>query len=585
MKELKYLNKFFFKYRNRIVIGVLITIIARIFALIAPNLIGDSITLIEKYFLLEEISRENLEKNLLNNILLIVGSALTAAVFTFLMRQTLINMSRFIEFDLKNVIYSKYQELDQTFYKVNRTGDLMNRISEDVSKVRMYVGPALMYTINTATLFVIIISYMISVSPSLTLYTIIPLPFLSYLIFKLSKYINIKSKSVQESLSKLTTFTQESFSGISVIKSNTIEDVVVNQMSEYSDDTMQKNIDLAKFQSWFFPLMILLIGISNLIVIFVGGNKYIIGEIELGILAEFIIYVNMLTWPVATVGWVTSIVQQAEASQKRINEFLKQKTRIENLNKKQYEIFGDIKFEHVTYEYEETNIRALNNLSFEVKKGQSLGILGGVGTGKSTIAELIVRNFDPIIGKVFIDGKNLRKHNLDLIRKNVGYVPQSTFLFSDTILNNIKFGNPESSFEKIIKYAKISNVHDDIMKFGEQYNYVLGERGINISGGQKQRIAIARAMIKEPSILILDDSLSAVDTKTEDLIFKNVFKKESNSTKIIISHRVSTLKYCDNIIVLKDGEIIQSGNHNKLKNETGYYKEIYSEQMEAKKTK
>ena len=567
MKELKYLNKFFFKYRNRIVIGVLITIIARIFALVAPNLIGDSITLIEKYFLLEEISRENLEKNLLNNILLIIGSALTAAVFTFLMRQTLINMSRFIEFDLKNVIYSKYQELDQTFYKVNRTGDLMNRISEDVSKVRMYVGPALMYTINTATLFVIIISYMISVSPSLTIYTIIPLPFLSYLIFKLSKHINIKSKSVQESLSKLTTFTQESFSGISVIKSNTIEDVVINQMSEYSDDTKQKNIDLAKFQSWFFPLMILLIGISNLIVIFVGGNKYIIGEIELGILAEFIIYVNMLTWPVATVGWVTSIVQQAEASQKRINEFLKQKTRIENLNKKQYEIFGDIKFEHVTYEYEETNIKALNNLSFEIKKGQSLGILGGVGTGKSTIAELIVRNFDPTIGKVFIDGKNLRKHNLDLIRKNVGYVPQSTFLFSDTILNNIKFGNPESSFEKIIKYAKISNVHDDIMKFGEQYNSVLGERGINISGGQKQRIAIARAMIKEPSILILDDSLSAVDTKTEDLIFKNVFKKESTSTKIIISHRVSTLKYCDNIIVLNDGEIIQSGNHNKLKNE------------------
>ena len=356
-------------------------------------------------------------------------------------------------------------------------------------------------------------------------------------------------------------------------------------MSEYSDDTKQKNIDLAKFQSWFFPLMILLIGISNLIVIFVGGNKYIIGEIELGILAEFIIYVNMLTWPVATVGWVTSIVQQAEASQKRINEFLKQKTRIENLNKKQYEIFGDIKFEHVTYEYDETNIKALNNLSFEIKKGQSLGILGGVGTGKSTIAELIVRNFDPTIGKVFIDGKNLRKHNLDLIRKNVGYVPQSTFLFSDTILNNIKFGNPESSFEKIIKYAKISNVHDDIMKFGEQYNSVLGERGINISGGQKQRIAIARAMIKEPSILILDDSLSAVDTKTEDLIFKNVFRKESTSTKIIISHRVSTLKYCDNIIVLKDGEIIQSGNHNKLKNEAGYYKEIYSEQMEAKKTK
>ena len=583
MKELKYLNKFFYKYQNRILIGVLITIIARIFALVAPNLIGDSITLIEKYFLLEEITRENLEKNLLKNILFIVGSALTAGVFTFLMRQTLINMSRFIEFDLKNVIYSKYQELDQTFYKVNRTGDLMNRISEDVIKVRMYVGPALMYTINTATLFVIIISYMISVSPSLTFYTIIPLPFLSYLIFKLSKHINIKSKSVQESLSKLTTFSQESFSGIGIIKSNTIEDVVINKMSKYSNDTKQKNIDLAKFQSWFFPLMILLIGVSNLIVIFVGGNKYIIGEIELGILAEFIIYVNMLTWPVATVGWVTSIVQQAEASQKRINEFLKQKTRIENPNKKQYEIFGDIKFEHVTYEYDETNIKALNNLSFEIKKGQSLGILGGVGTGKSTIAELIVRNFDPTFGKVFIDGKNLKKHNLDLIRRNIGYVPQSTFLFSDTILNNIKFGNLEASFEKIIKYAKIANIHDDIKKFGEQYNSVLGERGINISGGQKQRIAIARAMIKEPSILILDDSLSAVDTKTEDLIFKNIFNKGSSSTKIIISHRVSTLKYCDNIIVLKDGEIIQKGNHNKLKKEKGYYKEIYSEQMEAKK--
>ena len=585
MKELQYLNKFFFKYRNRIVIGVLITIIARIFALVAPNLIGDSITLIEKYFLLEEITKENLEKNLLNNILLIVGSALTAAVFTFIMRQTLINMSRFIEFDLKNVIYSKYQELDQTFYKLNRTGDLMNRISEDVSKVRMYVGPALMYTINTVTLFVIIISYMISVSPSLTLYTVIPLPFLSYLIFKLSKHINTKSKSVQESLSKLTTFTQESFSGISVIKSNTIEEKVINQMSEYSNNTKQKNIDLAKFESWFFPMMILLIGISNIIVIFVGGNKYIIGEIELGILAEFIIYVNMLTWPVATVGWVTSIVQQAEASQKRINEFLKQKTRIKNRNKKQYKILGDIKFECVNYEYEETNIKAIKNLSFEIKNGQSLGILGGVGTGKSTIAELIVRNFDPSSGKILIDGKNLKKHNLDLIRKNIGYVPQSTFLFSDTILNNIKFGNPESSFEKIIKYAKISNIHDDIMKFGEQYNSVLGERGINISGGQKQRIAIARAMIKEPSILILDDGLSAVDTKTEDSIFKNIFNKKLSSTKIIISHRVSTLKYCDNIIVLKDGEIIQNGNHNKLKKEKGYYKEIYSEQMEVKKTK
>ena len=582
MKELRYLNKFFLEYKNKIFIGILITIIARIFALIAPNLVGDSITLIENYFLDKSIENDILKKQLLLNIFLIIGSAFLAGIFTFLMRQTLINVSRFIEFDLKNEIYNKYQELDQKFYKNNRTGDLMNRISEDVSKVRMYVGPALMYTINTISLFVIIISYMISIAPALTLYTIIPLPILSFLIFKLSKKINVKSKKVQESLSRITTYTQESFSGISVIKSNTIQNEVVNSMMNYSYDTKQKNIDLAKFQSWFFPMMILLIGISNIIVIFIGGKQYINGEINLGVLAEFIIYVTMLTWPVATVGWVTSIVQQAEASQKRINEFLNEKSNIKNNANDNYNLKGEIEFNNVSLIYPETKIVAINNLSFKIDEGKSLGIIGGVGSGKSTIAELILRNYDPVKGEVFIDMKSLKKHNLDIIRQNIGYVPQTTFLFSDSISNNIKFGNIHASSEDVIRFSKFANVHEDINSFYNKYNSILGERGINLSGGQRQRIAIARALIKEPKIIILDDSLSAVDTETEDKIFRNILNDISNCTKIIISHRISTVKHCDKIIVLNEGKKIQEGSHSELIIKEGYYKDIYNQQIEGK---
>ena len=582
MKELKYLNKFFLKYKRKIIIGILITIIARVFALVAPNLVGDSITLIENYFLDKSINNNDLKDKLLINIFLIISSAVLAGIFTFLMRQALINVSRYIEYDLKNEIYNKYQVLNQSFYKNNRTGDLMNRISEDVSKVRMYVGPALMYTINTIALFVIIISYMISIAPLLTLYTIIPLPILSYLIFKLSKKINIKSKKVQESLSKITTFTQESFSGISVIKSNTIEKEVINSMMNYSNDTKQKNIDLAKFQSWFFPMMILLIGVSNIIVIYVGGKQYINNQIDLGVLAEFIIYVTMLTWPVATVGWVTSIVQQAEASQKRINEFLKVKSKIINKSLKLYDVLGKIEFKNISLIYPETKVVALNNLSFEINQGKSLGIIGGVGSGKSTIAELILRNYDPNNGEVLIDDKNLKKHNLDIIRQNIGYVPQNTFLFSDTILNNIKFGNIEASNDDVITFAKFSNIHNDIDEFYNKYNSVLGERGINLSGGQRQRIAISRALIKKPSILILDDSLSAVDTETEDKIFKNILNNIPDCTKIVISHRISTVKYCDKIIVINDGKKVEEGNHLKLVENGGYYYEIYNQQIKGK---
>ena len=582
MKELKYLNKFFLKYRNKIIIGILITIIARIFALVAPNLVGDSITLIEKYFLENSINENLLKEKLLINIFLIIGSAFVAGIFTFLMRQTLINVSRYIEFDLKNEIYNKYQELDQKFYKNNRTGDLMNRISEDVSKVRMYVGPALMYTINTIALFIIIISYMISVAPALTAYTIIPLPILSFLIFKLSKKINVKSKKVQESLSRITTYTQESFSGISVIKSNTIEKEVINSMMNYSNDTKQKNIDLAKFQSWFFPMMILLIGISNIIVIFIGGKQYINNEIDLGVLAEFIIYVTMLTWPVATVGWVTSIVQQAEASQKRINEFLKEKSNIKNQFYDNYDFKGEIEFNNVKLIYPETKIVAINNLSFKIDNGKSLGIIGGVGSGKSTIAELILRNYDPNNGEVLIDNKDLKKHNLNIVRQNIGYVPQSTFLFSDSISNNIKFGNINASEDDVIRFSKFANVHKDIDSFYDKYNSVLGERGINLSGGQRQRIAIARALIKKPKIIILDDSLSAVDTETEDKIFKNILNDITNCTKIIISHRISTVKHCDKIIVMNEGKKVQEGSHSKLIKIEGYYSEIYNQQIKGK---
>ena len=582
MGELKYLNKFFYDYRSKIIIGIIITIIARIFALVAPNLIGNSITLIEQYTLNNSVELGYLKEQLLKNIIFIILSALIAGLFTFIMRQTLINVSRFIEYDLKNEIFQKYQELNVKFYKNNRVGDLMNRISEDVSKVRMYVGPALMYTINTISLFVIIITYMISIDPKLTMYTIIPLPILSILIYKLSRQINIKSKRVQESLSKLTTFSQESFSGISIIKSNTIEDKVNDFMIEFSSETKDKSVDLAERRTRKNQMMLLLIGCSNILVIFIGGNQYINGEINLGVLAEFIIYVNMLTWPVATVGWVTSIVQQAEASQKRINEFLSEKNEIISVNQNDYKIKGELEFKRVSLKYPETNIEALSEIDFKINTGQSLGIIGSVGSGKSTVLELIVRNYDPDSGKILIDNKNLKDHNIEVIRRDIGYVPQTTFLFSDTIYNNINFGNINSKAEDIQYYSKIACIHDDIMSFPKKYASMLGERGINLSGGQKQRLAIARALIKKPKILILDDSLSALDTETEHNVIKNLKKEIKDITKIIVSHRISTIEKCDLILVLNSGKVIEYGTHKKLCEINGYYKETYDKQKTKK---
>ena len=555
-------------------IGILITIIARIFALVAPNLIGDSITIIENY-LSDGNDPAIVKRSLINNIVLIIGASITAGLLTFVMRQTLINVSRFIEFDLKNEIFQKYQDLDISFYKNNRVGDLMNRISEDVSRVRMYVGPALMYSINTVTLFIIIISYMLSIDIKLTLYTIAPLPLLSIIIYKLSRKINIKSLNVQESLSSLTTLVQESFSGISIIKSYTIESELNKHIENVSYDTQLKHIDLAKFQSWFLPMMVLLIGLSNILVIFIGGNQFIGGKIELGILAEFIIYVNMLTWPVATVGWVTSIVQQADASQSRINQFLNEKIKIISHNNKKLNIEGYVEFKDLNFCYEETKINALKNVSFKINKGESLGIIGPVGSGKSTLLELIVRNYDPQSGKILIDNIDLKDHNRENVREYISYVPQTTLLFSDTIVNNIKFGKNDADIQEIKKYAKISCIDNEIERFSLKYDSVLGERGINLSGGQKQRISLARALIKKPKILLLDDCLSAVDISTEKEITNNLQIETENITKIIVSQRISTIKECDKIMVLFNGEILQIGTHDELINDTnGYYHQI-----------
>ncbi|MGB0486875.1 MAG: ABC transporter ATP-binding protein [Flavobacteriaceae bacterium] len=583
MKELRYLNKFLYKYRTKLIIGFFITITARIFALVAPNLVGDSVTLIENYVVSSSVELGELKNKLFLNITLIVGSAIIAGIFTFIMRQMIINVSRYIEFDLKNIIYIKYQSLTYDFYKNNRTGDLMNRISEDVSKVRMYVGPAIMYTINTLTLFVIVISYMISVAPKLTAYVLLPLPLLSFIIYKISKMINIRSKIVQEYLSKLTTFTQESFSGVKIIKTYTIEDSINQSLTAIASDSREKNMSLVKIQSWFFPLMILLIGTSNILVIYIGGMQYMNGEIELGLLAEFIIYVTMLTWPVATVGWVTSIVQQAEASQKRINEFLETQSTDLFDNIKKSDLDGDIIFKNISYTFKETNINALSNISFKVKRGEKIALMGDVGSGKTTILEMLAGVYKPNNGKIFINNNDIKNISLSDLRNFIGYVPQSTFLFSDTIENNIKFGKDKASLSEVVLSAKTSCLDEDIKSFKDGYKTLLGERGVNLSGGQKQRLAIARALIKNPKILILDDSLSAVDTETEEMILNNIENTTKNTTFFISTHRISTSKKCDKIIFLNNGRIESFGTHDELVKEKKSYFSIYSKQTQEKR--
>ncbi len=579
MKELKHLNKYFFKYRKRIIIGIIITIVSKLFTVFVPKLIGSTIDIVNNQIENPEKDISFFKSEILENIFLIVGTAVIAGLLTFLMRQTIINVSRYIEFDLKNEIYKHYQELSLNFYKKNRTGDLMNRISEDVQKVRMYVGPAIMYSINTFTLFIVVLVFMYKQAPLLTLYTVIPLPILSILIYKISKEIHKRSTITQEYLSKLSTFTQESFSGISVIKAYGIEQQTQYKFNDLSQTSKEKQLSLVRIQAFFFPMMILLIGISNIIVIYIGGKQYIAGIISLGTITEFIIYVNMLTWPVATVGWVTSIVQQAEASQKRINEFLKSEPEIQNLTHSETPINGNIEFEHVHFTYDDTNINALQGISFKVKSGETLAILGKTGSGKSTILDLIGRLYDIKDGAIKIDETLIHNLNLKNLRNDIGYVPQDAFLFSDTINNNIKFGKEDATNEEVILAAKNAQVHKNINKFKNKYETVLGERGITLSGGQKQRVSIARAIIKNPKILLFDDCLSAVDTETEEKILNNLSALSKGKTTIIVSHRVSSAKNADQIIVLDQGKIVQKGTHQILLNEEGYYKDLYLKQL------
>ena len=579
MKELKRLNKFLLKYKGRLLLGLLITIISRVFSIVTPRLVGDSMTSIENYLSLNNISPDELKDVLLFNIVLIIGASLISGFFTFLMRQTIINVSRFIEFDVKNEIFSHYQSLDQIFYKKNRTGDLMNRISEDVSKVRMYYGPVIMYGTNAIVLFIIIIFYMYSVAPKLTIYSLIPLPILSVFIYRISNLINKKSTLVQESLSDLSTYSQESFSGISVLKSFNIQDIIFNRFDKYALYSFKNNLSLAKIQAWFFPIILFLIGLSNLIVIYIGGKEFIDGNIEIGVIAEFIIYVNMLTWPVTLVGWVTSIVKQAEASQKRINEFLDSESSLQNGTSKLGKTNNkDITFKNIDLRYDQTGIEIFKSFNLKIKSGKVLGIVGKVGSGKTSVANLISRIYDPQKGDIFIGDKNLKSIEISELRSLISYVPQNNFLFSESIRRNIEFGNPSSTMDEIINAAKLAEIDQEIRKFENGYETILGERGVTLSGGQAQRISIARSFIKDSEIYLFDDCFSSLDSDTEDRILKNLKNNFLNKTLIIISHRVSCVKHADNIIVLDNGKIIQSGNHKELSKNEGYYKDLYLKQ-------
>lgn len=585
MKELKHINKYFKKYWLKLTIGIIITVVARVFSLVMPPYVNKSINVVKEFISQGNAPIDVVKGHLLDYILIILGAALLSGFFTFLMRQTIINVSRHIEYDLKNEVYDHYQKLSLNFYKKNRTGDLMNRISEDVSQVRMYCGPALMYGMNTFTLFACIIPIMYSKAPTLALYTLIPLPILSVLIYNISKVIHKRSTVVQQFLSKLSTFAQESFSGISVIKAYGIEEKTNSQLVSLANEGKDKSMSLVRINAWFFPLMVLLIGISNIIVIYVGGKQYLNGQIEsIGLIAEFIIYVNMLTWPVAIVGWLTSIIQRAEASQERINEFLQEEPEIKNTVTTPMEINGKIEFKNVSFTYDDTNITALKNVSFTINPGETVAIIGKTGSGKSTILDLIARLYDVSSGNIAIDNTPIKEVNLDCLRQNIGAVPQDAFLFSDSIKDNIKFGKEDATDEEIIAVAKKAVVHKNIMNFKEKYDTVLGERGITLSGGQKQRVSIARALLKDPKIYLFDDCLSAVDTETEEKILNNLKSASKNKTTLIVSHRVSSAKNADKIIILDNGKVVQEGTHNSLFEIDGYYKALYNSQLSEKES-
>lgn len=587
MKALAYLNKFLWKYRGRLFLGFLFILASNIIQAIMPSIVQDAVdqfkTFIEQYAAVESKEIFYQEKVLPFAgyiVALYVGLALLRAVFVFMMRQTIIIVSRLIEYDLKNEIYDQYQRLSLSFYKRNNTGDLMNRISEDVSKVRTYLGPGLMYPINLICLFTVTLIFMIDKSVELTLWTLVPLPIMSVLIYLVSSTMNKRSERVQHQQSRLTTFVQETFSGIRVIKAYNRQSESLNSFTEESNEYKKRSLRLVLINAFFAPIIMLLIGLSTIITIYVGGIKTIGNEISYGDIVQFVIYVNMLTWPFASIGWVTSIVQRAAASQQRINEFMNEQPEIVSGEKSIEQMNGKLEFRNVTFEYPNTKIEALNNINFCIEPGKTLAVIGKTGSGKSTIADLAARLYDPTEGKVLIDGVPLQKFELNSFRSHIGYVPQEVFLFSDTIANNISFGlENEHSLDTIRQAAINAHIDHNVMEFKDGYETIMGERGITLSGGQKQRISIARALIRQPELLILDDCLSAVDTETEEVILNRLKKLEKPTTTIISSHRISSIQHADEIIFLDSGKISERGTHEDLLKLKGAYYKLYLKQL------
>ncbi|MDN3668660.1 ABC transporter ATP-binding protein [Echinicola jeungdonensis] len=593
MSPLWRLNKYLYKYKGYLLLGILFTIISNIFVMVPAQLVRVAIDYVVESFSFYQMfenggASEIIKEAFLEFIfvfgILILAMALLRGFFLFLIRQTIIVMSRLIEYDLKNEIFDHYQNLPLSFYRKNSTGDLMARITEDVSRVRMYFGPAMMYGINLVVLFPLVIGYMLTVNVPLTIYSLLPLPVLSLSIYFVNNLINVRSEKIQRSLSGLSTFVQESFSGIRVLKAFVREDDSGKDFQKASDDYKDKSIDLTRVQALFFPLIMGLIGVSTIVTVYVGGIQVIEGAIGYGVIAEFILYVNMLTWPVTSLGWVTSIVQRAAASQARINEFLDEKNDIVSKDNLEQELVGDVEVQNLSFKYPDSGIQALKNVSFSIPAGQSLAIIGTTGSGKSTIANLMTRMYDASEGRILIDNKDIRSFNISLLRKQIGYVPQDVFLFSDSIANNIGFGLDGIPQGVVEKAAKDADVYQNILDFPKGFETRLGERGITLSGGQKQRVSIARAIAKNPKILLLDDCLSAVDTKTENVILNALKNIMEGRTSIIISHRVSSAKLADKIIVLDDGVLVEEGSHDLLMDQKGVYAELYEKQTKSKET-
>lgn len=593
MKELAYLNKFFYKYRWRLLPGVLFVIISNLFAVLPAQVIRIAFDLVNEnialFRLLNGFNRQELISKIFGQSLLFFGVivlilALIRGLFLFFMRQTIILMSRHIEYDLKNEIYLHYQKLSMAFYRRNNTGDLMNRVTEDVSRVRMYLGPGIMYTINTIVLFILVIVSMFNVNTRLTVFSLLPLPILAITIYYVHSMINHRSEKIQEQLSSLSSFVQETFSGIRVIKAYVREDDIRRKFNVESENYKSHSMSLVQIQALFYPIMLLLVGLSTIITVYIGGVEVINGNISSGNIAEFIVYVNQLTFPVMSLGWVTSLIQRAAASQKRINEFLNTNPEINSVSGEKTDLQGNVTFKNVSFKYPDTGIQAIKNISFEVKNGEFLAIIGRTGSGKSTIANLLMRMYDADNGQILLDGKAIGRLDIQHFRQQIGFVPQEVFLFSETIYNNIAFGMTEAQPGKVEMAAKNAAVFENIMEFDKGFQTLIGERGITLSGGQKQRLSIARAIIKEPQILIFDDCLSAVDTRTEEEILGNLSNLMKNKTSILIAHRVSTIKNADRILVMDSGEIIEQGTHDELMALKGSYYDLFEKQLLEEQT-